>query len=109
MSTQYVHHGQPASFSTSILPDDYARALIDTDVLPKDDLNAVFQGLFGEVGVIMSTAQKGQRGTTAYPGHRQAAEEEFGDALWYFAALCRRTERSLSTVFRAANDALGDS
>lgn len=93
--------------STSIVLDDYARALIDTDVLPSDDLNAVFQGLFGEVGAIMSTAKKVKRDTKAYPGHTKAAEEEFGDALWYFATLCRRTQRSLSDVFRDANEILG--
>jgi hypothetical protein len=109
MSFQRNIDGRSSGKSTSIVLDDYARGLIDTDVLPNDDLSSVFQGLFGEVGAIMSTAKKVKRDTKAYPGHVKAAEEEFGDALWYFAALCRRTSRSLSTVFRAANEAIGES
>jgi len=38
----------------------------------------------------MATAKKFHREGDAYAGYRHAVEEEFGDALWYFTALCRR-------------------
>jgi hypothetical protein len=62
------------------------------------------QGLYGEVGGIMSTAKKHVREGAAYPGFGRAAEEEFGDTLWYFAALCRRLNLSLNDLLvEAAN------
>jgi hypothetical protein len=38
----------------------------------------------------MATAKKFHREKEAYAGYRYAVEEEFGDALWYLTALCRR-------------------
>jgi NTP pyrophosphatase (non-canonical NTP hydrolase) len=61
-----------------------------TDKLPLDDVRPILLGLFGEVGSIMATAKKFHREGEAYAGYRHAVEEEFGDALWYFTALCRR-------------------
>lgn len=74
----------------SILLHDYMREIEPTDNLPQDDLHPVLLGLFGEVGSIMATAKKLHREKEAYTGYRYAVEEEFGDTLWYFAALCRR-------------------
>jgi hypothetical protein len=59
----------------------------------------VLLGLFGEVGSIMATAKKFHREGDAYAGYRHAVEEEFGDALWYFAALCRRLKVELGQFF----------
>jgi hypothetical protein len=69
-----------------------------TDRLPVDDLQPIFLGLFGEVGSIMATAKKFHREKEAYAGYRNAVEEEFGDALWYFAALCRRLKIRLDQI-----------
>jgi hypothetical protein len=69
---------------------EYAVDIADTDVLNPAEINPILQGLFGEVGGIMSTAKKHIREKSAYPGFKRAAEEEFGDTLWYLAALCRR-------------------
>lgn len=89
-----------ASFS----PSDYETEIANTDVLNSNDINPVLQGLYGEVGGIMSTAKKHVREGDAYPGYRRAAEEEFGDTLWYLAALCRRMNITLESVFvEAAN------
>jgi hypothetical protein len=52
-------------------------------------------GLFGEVGSVMAPAKKLHREKEAYPGYRAAVEEEFGDTLWYFSALCRRIGQDL--------------
>ena len=74
----------------SILLHDYVRQIQGTDNLPEDDLRPVLLGLFGEVGSIMSVAKKVRREGEVYAGFQQAIEEEFGDALWYLAAVCRR-------------------
>lgn len=47
----------------------------------------------------MSTAKKNIRDGDLFPEYRRAAEEEFGDALWYLAALCRRCAIPLEVVF----------
>ena len=74
----------------SALLTDYMNQVEPTDKLPSDDLQPILLGLFGEVGSIMATAKKFHREGAAYAGYRHAVEEEFGDALWYFTALCRR-------------------
>ena len=76
----------------SLLLSDYAAEIAATDVLNPNDFNPVLQGLYGEVGGIMATAKKSVRERTAYPGFKKAAEEEFGDTLWYLAAICRRLQ-----------------
>jgi len=78
------------SLHRSILLTDYMGQVAPTDRLSADDLQPILLGLFGEVGSIMATAKKFHREKEAYAGYRHAVEEEFGDALWYFTALCRR-------------------
>ncbi|MBK6654143.1 nucleoside triphosphate pyrophosphohydrolase family protein [Zoogloea sp.] len=86
----------------SILLSDYAAEISATDVLNPQDFNPVLQGLYGEVGGIMATAKKCVRERSAYPGFKKAAEEEFGDALWYLAAICRRLQIPLEEIFSEA-------
>ncbi len=81
---------------------DYIREIEPTDSLPPDDLYPVLLGLFGEVGGILAAAKKRYREKEAYAGYRQALAEEFGDALWYFATLCRRSGVDVETVFSDA-------
>jgi MazG C-terminal domain len=88
----------------SLLLSDYAAQIAATDVLNPSDFNPVLQGLYGEVGGIMATAKKHVRDKSAYPGFKKAAEEEFGDTLWYLAAICRRLNVPLDEIFgEAAN------
>lgn len=88
----------------SLLLSDYAAEIATTDVLNPSDFNPVLQGLYGEVGGIMATAKKHVRDKSAYPGFKKAAEEEFGDTLWYLAAICRRLNVPLDEIFgEAAN------
>jgi hypothetical protein len=70
-----------------------------TDTLSTVELEPVLLGLFGEVGSIMATAKKLHREKEAYAGYRYAVEEEFGDALWYFTALCRRVSLRPDEIF----------
>lgn len=83
---------------------DYESSVKATDRLPPDDLRPVLMGLFGEVGSIMAPAKKLHREKEVFSGYMSAVEEEFGDALWYFAALVRRTGHNLPEVFSAAVD-----
>ena len=86
----------------SFLLSDYASEIADTDVLDPSEISPILQGLYGEVGGIMSTAKKHIREKSAYPGFKRAAEEEFGDTLWYLAALCRRLSVPLDELFAEA-------
>ncbi|HEY9829242.1 MAG TPA: nucleoside triphosphate pyrophosphohydrolase family protein [Stenomitos sp.] len=88
----------------SLLLSDYAADIAATDVLSPSDFNPVLQGLYGEVGGIMAAVKKHVRDKSAYPGFKNAAEEEFGDTLWYLAAICRRLNVPLDEIFgEAAN------
>lgn len=91
----------------SLFISDYAAEIAPTDILPSSDVSPVLQGLYGEVGGIMATAKKLIREKSAYPGFKRAAEEEFGDTLWYLAALCRRLNISLEEVFAEAANSSG--
>lgn len=86
----------------SILLADYVHKVEPTDRLPIKDLQPVLLGLFGEVGSIMATAKKFHREKEAYSGYRRAVEEEFGDALWYFVALCRRLDLRVDEILAEA-------
>lgn len=86
----------------SLALTDYEMEIKVTDRFPKDELIPILLGLYGEVGSIMSAAKKLKREEKAYIGYKEAVEEEFGDALWYFTAICRRFDLSISYVFEAA-------
>lgn len=81
---------------------DYAERAVRTDRFPQTDLHPILLGMFGEVGGVMSTAKKLKREGDAFISFRRDVEEEFGDTLWYFAALCRRVDMDLETVFASA-------
>ncbi len=77
---------------------EYEIAIAATDIINPEELRPIQQGLFGEVGGIMATAKKHVREKSAYPGYKKAAEDEFGDTLWYLSALCRRRKIRLADV-----------
>lgn len=83
----------------AILLKDYNSRVESADRLDKANLRPVMFGLFGEVGSILATAKKGYREKGVFAGYRQSIEEEFGDTLWYFAALCRRLGVGVDEVF----------
>jgi NTP pyrophosphatase (non-canonical NTP hydrolase) len=91
--------------SGSLLLADYASAIAQTDVLSSTDIGPILQGIYGEVGGIMSAAKKLVRERSAFIGYRKAAEEEFGDTLWYLTALCRRLSIPLDELFAEATNA----
>lgn len=83
----------------SVLLREYMDKITGTDMLPPNDLRPVLLGLFGEVGSILATAKKVDREKAVYTGFQETVEEEFGDALWYFATLCQRLGFSIDQVF----------
>lgn len=93
---------KPMPPNGSILLSQYAAEIAPTDVLDMADMRSAQHGLFGEVGGIMSAAKKNVRDGILYPEYQRAAEEEFGDTLWYLAAMCRRCAIPLEAVFEHA-------
>lgn len=91
----------------SIALSAYAAGVAPTDILDVHDLRPVLLGLYGEVGGIMATAKKHKRDGDRFPGYERAAREEFGDALWYLAALCRRLAIDLDHLFTEASSGEG--
>src|SRR5262245_58888117 len=87
------------SFHSTVLLQEYATAAEETDRFDKNEVRPIVLGLFGEVGGIMSAVKKHKREGPAFASFRKAVEEEFGDALWYFMALCRRTGKDAQSVF----------
>jgi len=85
----------------TMLIDDYVRLIAPTDKMPVE-IRPVLFGLFGEVGGIMTAAKKHHREGAVFVGYRRAVEEEFGDTLWYLAALCRRLNLSLEDLLGKA-------
>lgn len=78
---------------------NYKLSIEKTDRFSKEDFTPILMGLYGEVGSIMATSKKFYREKKAYAGHKAAVEEEFGDAFWYFSALCRRLSINIEDIF----------
>ena len=77
---------------------DYLEQVRPTDKMP-DAIEPCLMGLFGEVGSVMAASKKLHREKKVYIGFHQVAVEEFGDALWYLAGICRRKNLSLEEFF----------
>lgn len=93
---------EAATFSTPMSLEEYLREIEPTDRLPPTELPPVLMGLFGEVGGILATLKKHVRERESYTEFDETVEEEFGDALWYFAALCRRLRIRMESVVAAS-------
>lgn len=81
---------------------EYEEEIKQTDKFKENDLTPILLGLFGEIGSVMSATKKYRREQKAYIGYKDAVEEELGDALWYFTAVCRRLDLSITKVFLEA-------
>jgi hypothetical protein len=88
-----------ADICNTLLLRDYSSIVAETDKLPQHELLPVLYGLYGEVGSILTAAKKYYRESEVYTGYSAALEEEFGDTIWYLAALCRRVGVSLDEAF----------
>lgn len=91
--------------ANATLLQQYELSIGKTDRFSKDDIAPILMGLYGEVGSLMATSKKYHREKKAYIGYKSAVEEEFGDALWYFCAVCLRLgisiEEMLGESFRS--------
>ncbi|SDU36542.1 hypothetical protein SAMN05216406_1725 [Nitrosomonas ureae] len=88
----------------SIPLQEYERLIVDTDKFPEEEIIPILLGIYGEVGSIMTASKKYSRENKAYAHFRDSVQEEFGDALWYFSALCRRLGAKLGDIFESAID-----
>lgn len=86
---------------------EYEKVIVKTDRFSIEDIKPILLGLYGEVGSIMAASKKYHREKKAYPSYKEAAEEEFRDALWYFSALCRRLNSKLADIFDSASSIAG--
>jgi NTP pyrophosphatase (non-canonical NTP hydrolase) len=89
-------------FSSSLPLSEYEKTVEETNRFPSEDLTPLLLGLFGEVGSVISVTKKYRREQKAYVGYRNAVEEEFGDTLWYFTAICGRFSFKITDIFSAA-------
>lgn len=76
-----------------------------TDRFNDDEIQPILLGLFGEVGGVMSAVKKLQREDKAYIGFRANVIDEMGDAFWYFIALARRFDVSVTQLLCDLNTA----
>ncbi|MEQ1869185.1 MAG: pyrophosphatase [Vicinamibacterales bacterium] len=73
-----------------------------------DALGFFLLGLFGEVGTLLSALKKKQRDRESFIGYREAVQEEFGDAIWYFSNIATRASLHLSVIAQRAFRGLED-
>lgn len=92
----------PPALCQPILLSEYVAGAQATDKFAQTDIQPILLGLFGEIGSVMSAVKKNKREREAFVGYHRAVEEEFGDALWYLAALCHRLGVSLETILADA-------
>lgn len=102
-----IKTGNFEELNGAIQLQEYEKVIVGTDKFSIEEVNPILLGLYGEVGSIMAASKKYRREKKAYPSYKEAVEEEFGDVLWYFAALCRRLNIELADVFDAASDETG--
>lgn len=77
---------------------DYARRVASTDELPRDEIQPIAFGLFGEVGSLLAAVKKRRREDAAYTQYDKAIVEELGDVLWYLCALSRRVDVAIADM-----------
>lgn len=85
-----------------LLLKEYSERVCETDQFRADQTLPIVFGLFGEVGGLVATAKKHDREQNAYLGYHERVTEEFGDILWYFNALCKRSKVSSANIFQEA-------
>jgi NTP pyrophosphatase (non-canonical NTP hydrolase) len=79
--------------------NEYQVRSVDTDRLAGKGITLPALGLVGEIGSLLSEVKKKQRDTAAYVSYESAVREEFGDTLWYLAAVARIAGVSLASLF----------
>ena len=79
--------------------NQYLEFVVKTDKLP--DVDAAVQGLFGEIGSIMSASKKIKReGKDVFTGFKDTLVEEFGDAFWYLCYIAFKSNVDLISIYK---------
>ena len=81
------------------LISNHADLIKRTDHLPQDGLVPVLQGLYGEVGDLVTAVKKLSREPDSCTQFRKAAQEEFGDIFWYSLCLAIRLKIDIEIIF----------
>ena len=97
----------PEDFSPLTVASYAAQAASTDQRSDGNSMSFPLLGLFGEIGGLLSVAKKKQRDRNSYLGYSSAVVEEFGDVLWYLAAVAARGNIRLSAI--AANALNGSS
>ena len=85
--------------NTQLSFDHYDAVSSKTDLLDPLIIKPLAFGLYGEVGSVLSLFKKSlYREPNLHPAVYSLAVEEFGDILWYYAALCRRFGLCVSKI-----------
>lgn len=85
---------------TDLLLVDYQARSAFSDQFGADQeaISQLRYGFFGEVGGLLSAVKKFHREVPVSISRKESAEEEIGDALWYLAALVRRSRLDFDSV-----------
>jgi NTP pyrophosphatase (non-canonical NTP hydrolase) len=89
---------------------DYQTQASQTDQRRAVDGSLAFPllGLFGEIGGLLSEVKKKQRDLVSYLGYEHSVLEEFGDVLWYLAAVADRGHIPLAELGANLDRTLSD-
>lgn len=89
---------------------DYQKQASQTDRRKAVDGSLAFPllGLFGEIGSLLSEVKKKQRDPVSYLGYEHSVLEEFGDVLWYLAAVAERGHIPLAELGANLDRTLSD-
>jgi hypothetical protein len=68
------------------------------------DHSPLLMGLYSEVGSIMGAVKKLRREDKVFTDYKRSVIEEFGDAIWYFNALCRRRNYQFEELVQESTD-----
>lgn len=90
-----------AAYQTQASRTDQRRAVDDALAFP-------LLGLFGEIGSLLSEVKKKQRDPVSYLGYEHSVVEEFGDVLWYLAAVASRGHIPLAELGANLDRTLSD-
>ena len=88
----------PNSIVNVLTLKGYIQSIRKTDKLPRDDISPILNGLFGEVGSVLSATKKQVR-ENLEGRYWRSLLEEFGDTFWYFAVLCLRLDVDILKLF----------
>lgn len=99
-----IRANQPLALS------DYQKQASQTDQrkFVDDSLAFPLLGLFGEIGSLLSEVKKKQRDSVSYLGYEHSVLEEFGDVLWYLAAVAGRGHIPLAELGANLDRTLSD-